>query len=140
MEKCLVVFGSINYLAVIVAGAVAMVLGAFWYSPVLFGNIWMKLVGLKESDFSKGKSGLAMTVSIMTSLIEALALAVLIVMTRTRTPQKGIYVAFFVAVIFSALMLSNLMYEQKPLKLWAIHTGYRLLYFLINGAILGAWR
>lgn len=118
------VFGSVNYLAVLVAGGVAMVLGAFWYSPVLFGNIWMKLVGLNKSDLSKEKSNRAMITSILTSLAEALALAILIVLTRTYSPQKGVYVAFFVAVVLSAAMLSNNTYEQKPLKLWIIHTGY----------------
>ena len=141
MEKCFMVFGQINYLAVLVGGVIAMILGGIWYSPILFGNIWMKLVGLKESDITKAKSTVAMTISVLTSLIEALSLAALIVLTRTYSPQKGLYVAFIVSIgILSASWLSNTMYEQKPLKLWLIHAGYRVIYLLINGAILGAWR
>ncbi|NBC66602.1 MAG: DUF1761 family protein, partial [Bacteroidetes bacterium] len=34
---------SLNWLSIIAATVVYFILGALWYSPVLFGNIWMKL-------------------------------------------------------------------------------------------------
>ncbi len=38
-----------NYLAIIVAGILAMVLGALWFGP-LFGNLWMKIIGINAKD------------------------------------------------------------------------------------------
>ena len=35
-------FASINWLAVLVAGISAFVVGGIWYSPGLFGKAWMK--------------------------------------------------------------------------------------------------
>jgi hypothetical protein len=42
---------SINILAVILAAIVAFVLGALWYSPILFGKIWQKEIGFTGEDF-----------------------------------------------------------------------------------------
>lgn len=41
---------NVNYLPIVVAAVVSMVLGGLWYSPLLFGKIWMNLQGLKMSD------------------------------------------------------------------------------------------
>ncbi|TME70083.1 MAG: DUF1761 family protein, partial [Chloroflexi bacterium] len=32
---------GVNYLAVVVAAVVALVIGFIWYSPRVFGNRWM---------------------------------------------------------------------------------------------------
>ena len=34
--------GTINWLAVLVAGVSSFVVGGIWYSPGLFGKAWMK--------------------------------------------------------------------------------------------------
>src|SRR3982074_741425 len=35
--------GQINYIAAVVTGLAAFALSLLWYSPLLFGNIWMAL-------------------------------------------------------------------------------------------------
>jgi hypothetical protein len=39
---------EINYPLIILAAVVQFVLGALWYSPVLFGNTWMKVMGAEK--------------------------------------------------------------------------------------------
>lgn len=39
---------QINFTLIIVATIMQFVLGAFWYSPVLFGNTWMKIMGVEK--------------------------------------------------------------------------------------------
>ncbi|HNI11929.1 MAG TPA: DUF1761 family protein, partial [bacterium] len=41
-------FNSLNWLAIIVASISAFVLGGIWYSPLMFGNAWMKVAGMTE--------------------------------------------------------------------------------------------
>ncbi len=36
--------------AIVVATLVAMFVGALWYSPVLFGDVWMREMGIKKKD------------------------------------------------------------------------------------------
>ena len=50
-------FGSINWLAVLVAGISSFVVGGIWYSPGLFGKAWMKDNNLTEDDVKKGNKG-----------------------------------------------------------------------------------
>ena len=37
-----------NYLFIAIAVIAQFALGAIWYSPILFGNIWMKIVGAEN--------------------------------------------------------------------------------------------
>ncbi len=46
-------FPDINYLAVLVAALAMFVIGAAWYTPLLFAKAWMKELGLKKEDFAK---------------------------------------------------------------------------------------
>ncbi|MFM2415088.1 MAG: hypothetical protein RI911_781 [Candidatus Parcubacteria bacterium] len=39
---------ELNYLAILVAAFVQFVLGALWYSPVLFGKQWMEIMGVSH--------------------------------------------------------------------------------------------
>ena len=66
---------SLNFLAIIVSGILAMPIGALWYGP-LFGRTWMKEVGYTEEDlkkdFNPGKTyGLAVVGHILMALILA---------------------------------------------------------------------
>jgi hypothetical protein len=49
--------GSINWLAVLVAGISSFVVGGIWYSPGLFGKAWMKDNHLTEDDVKRGNKG-----------------------------------------------------------------------------------
>ncbi len=50
---------SINWLAVLVAGVSAFVLGGVWYSPALFGKAWMKENKMTVEEVQKGnKAGI----------------------------------------------------------------------------------
>ena len=44
-----------NYLAILVAAVAGMIVGALWYSPLLFGNVWMKLMGLGRKQLQAAK-------------------------------------------------------------------------------------
>ncbi len=44
---------AINYWAVILAAVSAMIVGAIWYSPLLFKNAWEKTVKLDKQKGTK---------------------------------------------------------------------------------------
>lgn len=41
---------AIDYLTVVVAAIVNLILGFLWYSPYVFGKLWLKLVQRKEKE------------------------------------------------------------------------------------------
>ena len=140
MKACFTLLGDINYIAVLAATFITMILGALWYSPLLFGNTWMKLMGFTEEQIKKDGSAKGMVVSVFTSFIEALVLAALIVMTSTGTFFSGVHLGAMIGLgIIAMVNLSNAMFNRESLKLWGIGSGYRLVYFMINGGILAIW-
>ena len=46
--------GSINWIAILVAGISAFVLGGVWYSPALFGKAWMTENKMTVADVKAG--------------------------------------------------------------------------------------
>src|SRR5437867_3530690 len=83
---------QINYPAVVAAAFVAFVLGALWYSPVLFGKLWVKAHGYTEDKIQEMRkaAGRAYAVSAVCYLVMASALAVLVYYTNVTTPLQGI--------------------------------------------------
>ena len=67
----------INYLAVLVAAAVAFALGGLWYSPILFAKPWVKAHGFTEERIKEMQSGAARAylVSFICQMLIALAIA-----------------------------------------------------------------
>ena len=76
---------SINWLAVLVAGISAFVLGGVWYSPLLFGKAWMSENKLTEEDVKKGNATKIYGWAFVLSLIMAANLA----MFLADTPEEA---------------------------------------------------
>ena len=62
---------EINYLAILLGALVPMVMGFIWYSPMLFGNAWMKSIGKTEEDLKKGNMPVIMGLSFLLSAVMA---------------------------------------------------------------------
>jgi polyferredoxin len=76
---------EVNYLAVLVATVVTMVLGFLWYSPVLFGHAWAKLRNVKMEEMSGG-GPLTYILTALTALGGSFILALVLTMGEMRPP------------------------------------------------------
>lgn len=135
---------TFNIWAVIAAAAVNMVLGFLWYSDMMFGKQWMKLMGIHPTKEEKEKMqktmGPAMGIMLVSSLIMAYVLDRFVHMAMANTLLEGAKVGLWAWLGFVATtMLSSVLFGKKPLKLYYIDTGYYLVLMLINGAILARW-
>src|SRR5689334_19616362 len=87
---------SINYVAILVAGIAAMVVGAVWYSPMLFAKAWMKALGrdmdkmLKE-DMAKMRKDAApgYLVTFITTLVISYVMSLFIVTAANASGMHG---------------------------------------------------
>ncbi|MBI3120595.1 MAG: DUF1761 domain-containing protein [Candidatus Kerfeldbacteria bacterium] len=128
-----------NYWAVLVAAAASMVIGSVWYSPMLFGNVWMKLVGKTQEDI-KGNRMAPMTWAIVFALVTAWILGVVIAWAGASSVGEGLQVGFWMWFGFVLTsMAMNAMFEGRPAKLLWINLGNQLVSLLVAGAILGGW-
>lgn len=133
---------DVNYVAILVCGVAAMIIGSVWYGP-LFGKTWTKLVGLTKEDFEKGKKTMPQTYGMMfaAALVTSFVLAVIIESVGVVPgPITGMMGAFWVWLGFvAAIKLSDVLFEKKPLKLYFIEIGYYFVFLMVAGAILGSW-
>jgi hypothetical protein len=127
-----------NHLAILVAALMQWVLGALWYS-MFFAKPWMALTGHKKGERPKA-AVLAMALSFLGGLVLSFVLAHVILWAGATTLCWGAFVGFVCWLGFvAAPLLSETMYEQRPLKLFAINTGYWLVALVLSGGLLAAW-
>lgn len=134
---------DVNLVAVLVAAVAAWVLGAVWYSPVLFAKPWLKMVtarGAKEKDL-KDNAAVAMVGSGLVFLVMSYVLAYLVGLVGADSFVEGVTVGAWIGLGFVATWaIVNALYDGTRKKMWAINTGYSVLALMLMGAILGVWR
>ncbi len=131
-----------NYVTILIAAVVQMAIGFAWYSPMFFGKEWMKLMGYSEKSMeeAKKKMGQIYGVAFVGALVMAYVLAQLIDMTGAATVQEGMQLAFWAWFGFIApVMLTDVLFGGKPMKLYFINVTYQLAGMLAMGALLAAW-
>ncbi len=63
-----------NFIAVLVAAIVPMVIGMAWYNPKLFGNVWMRETGLTEEKLKSGKMAVIFSICVFLSFLLSMSL------------------------------------------------------------------
>lgn len=131
---------QINWLAVVVAALSTFVLGGVWYSPILFGKIWMRANGFTESDAKTCSKIRAFGGSFVLALVMSANLAMFLADPNT-TLLWGITAgalagAGWVAAGFTVIAF----FESRSWPYIFVNGGYQIVTFVLMGAILGAWR
>ena len=128
----------INIFAVIVIAIIYWILGATWYSKILFGNMWMESIGKTEDDLEM--KPISFIGSAITSFIMPLFLGILLELIGTINLINGILVGLVVWFGFIATFgLYDVLYQDKNVKTYIIDILYHFVGLLIAGIILGLW-
>lgn len=132
---------ELNHLAVFVAALASMIIGSLWYSPALFGNMWMELAGHSKKDMesSKKKMPLIMGMGLLNSWIMAYVLGAFIALSATGA-QEAAMLAFWIWLGFQAtLLFGNVLWDMKPVNLFLINAAYQLVTLVVMALILASW-
>ena len=135
---------KINYPAVVASAAAYWVLGALWYSPLLFARPFIALKGLSPEQVaamqSQGHAG-EIGAAFAGSLVLAYVLAHFVKFTGAETVRAGMLTGFLLWLGFVATTnLETVLFESRPLGLYLINNGYHLVGLLGMGALLAVWR
>jgi len=141
--------GSINWLAVLVAGISSFVVGGIWYSPGLFGKAWMKDNGFTEDSMKKSSKGKVFGWTLIFSLLMAANLGMFLADAPSTCPTDcapradiswGATAGFLAGIwTFCAIAIHSL-FEQKTWRLILINGFYSVVALTLMGAIIGMWR
>ena len=129
---------SINWVAIVLAGVVNMLLGMAWYAPQVFGKTWMKL--MNEKGEMKPDPIKLVSMFVIAMLI-GLFLTHILVYTHAVDFWGGLLVGIWTGFGLVALpTASGALASNTPWKLWAINAGYWVVSMGIMGGILAAMR
>ena len=123
----------------VVAVLVKIVVGALWYSPLLFLKEWQRLSGVSD-EAMKGGMAKGMATWIVGALLMTFVLAHAVFYAGAHGVGTGAAVGFFNWLGFILVVqLDDWAAARRPFKLLAINAGSNLVALLIMGAILGGW-
>ena len=129
---------ELNYLAILAATAASFVLGGLWYSPVLFGKVWMVETGITEESAQQRNMVKVFGLAILATLIVAFNLAAFL--GPDASLVSGAFYGFLAGAGWVAMAFAvNDLFEGRTLRLFAVNAGYHTLSFTLMGAIIGVW-
>lgn len=135
---------TINYLAVLVAGVVSMVIGSLWYGP-LFGKRFMEDMGMNDlSKEEQEKMKKSMTKSYVLQFAASLLMFFVLSWYINTSIHTGVFGgianAFGLWLGFVVpLALGNALWGGKMSLFW-LTIGNMFFTLLAAGAIIGGWR
>lgn len=132
---------DLNIVGICVCAAGLWIMGALWFSPVLFAKPWMALVGIEKTEGKRPGMLLAMTASLIGDFVVALILEHLVIWSGAGSFGWGALIGFIAwAGFVGAVNLPQTMYERRPFKYFAITSGYWLLGLVLVGGVLAIWK
>ncbi|MBI3786898.1 MAG: DUF1761 domain-containing protein [Ignavibacteriales bacterium] len=125
-----------NYAAAIVTGLLAFALSLLWYSPFLFGNIWMALRNPPVNPLP----GWTMLFAPLREIITAFLASYLITRLEIATWQKGFKLGLVLWFVFYFVQMAGaVLWDNLPWQLGMVHGGDWLMKMLFISIVLSLW-
>lgn len=132
---------DLNYLAILASAIASFVIGFLWYSPQLFGNIWLKGMHFREDHTKGANMGLTMGIGFLMTLLMVYVLAHYISYMDANTASQGAESAFWPWLGFMLpIMAGQVLWERKSFKVFAINASHYLVVLIVSGIILAVWQ
>ena len=145
-----------NFLAVLVAALIPMIMGFLYYHPALFGKAWMKANGFTPETIGKGPKPILFLLAYIMSVLLAVFMWSNVTGTggtdpmQVKDPVDGhSYVTFghgaFHGVVFGITVLlpvfvTMAIFEKRSWQWTLVNWGYWTITVILMGGLLSAWR
>lgn len=131
-----------EFVPILIGAVIFTIVGMVWYMPRVFGTTWMRLqFGSAELPADrKKKAKKAMAASFLLAFIACAILRKLLLIFGVATPMEGFQYSLWLAIGFIIVpQYNDILFSGKPLKLYAITTGYYVVSLVLVGALFGGW-
>lgn len=130
---------QLNYWAVLVSALSTFLIGGVWYSPALFGKVWMRENGFTEESMKNSNMIKIFGLAFVLGLIAAVNLAVF--MGPENNPAMGAMWGFLAGFGWVATFIgTHYLFERRSFTLFLINAGYSIVALTVMGVILAAWK
>ena len=131
-------FVGLNWWAILAATVAAFALGWLWYGP-LFGQTWLAALGKTEEEFEP--SAQPFIITFFTTLLTCIVLAALMAGLGMNSLSGGLALGAITGIGFIATSAaSDSAFCGWGMPLFLIQGGYRVVYNILMGGILGVWQ
>ena len=132
-----------NWIAVIIAALIPMLVGFIYYHKAVFGKPWMNSLGLTDEDLKGGNMAVIFGISLLMSLMMSMFL-----LGNVDGPgQEGQYDSFKHGALHGAILaimiaipvlVTNGLFERKNFKNLGINALYWVITLTLMGGVLDA--
>ena len=134
---------QISWLPVLVSAVVAFLLGWLWYG-LLFKNAWVAAAGhTPEQLEAMRKKGMAasMVGTFVANFVICAAFSILVAYLNLHVPMQGARLGVLLWIGFAATVsLVHNLYSTTKFSGFVIDASYYLVFFVVVGCILTAWK
>ena len=132
-----------NWISIVIAALIPMVMGAIWYHPKLFGKAWMDGIGMTEEKIKSANMGLTYGLALVMSAL----IAFFLLNFNNGCMQEGEFDTFghgvahgIVVTLFLAMpvLLTKKLFEQSSWKNLWINLGYWAVSLALMGGVVDA--
>src|SRR5688500_17615412 len=130
---------QLNYLAIFVAALSTFLIGGLWYSPAVFGKVWMRENGFTEESMKNSNMVKIFGLAFLLAVIAAVNLAMF--MGTESNPTMGALYGFLAGFGWvSTFVGTHYLFERKSFTLFLINAGYSVVALTIMGVIVAVWK
>lgn len=132
---------GINWLAIIVAAIIPMVVGGLWYSNLLFAKQWLALMGKTEEEIKKDfNPAKTYGITFVLCLVMAYVMDYFVHYTLSSTFMQGAKIGglLWLGMVVTTAYQSVTFQDVKQ-GLYTMNMGYNLVCMLLMGGLLAVW-
>ena len=125
-----------SLLAIVGAAVLSQIIGFVWYG--VFGNAWMRELGLRKHTMKKEGMWQKYLGSFVGSLIQGFVLWSVLIAFGVTTAMSGFWIGLVIGLGFIGTTIAvNYMFEDKSLTLYSIVAGHQIISSAIMGLFMG---
>jgi len=130
---------EVTLLPIVFAAIAQMVIGMVWYHPKVFGAAWMRMANITPEMVESGKKTMAVRfiVAFLAAMLAAYVLFHFGIAWGVYDWAGAIELGVWIWLGFVApVMLHTVLWEQKPLSLFALNAAYWFVGLVVMSVIL----
>ena len=133
-------FAAIHEFAVLGTTFFILALATLWYSPLLFGNVWLRVSKTAGVVFDETEAGFWKQIGVAFVVYLGQVALVAFALTFSHT----LHISPFVlpagaAVVLLLATIPPVLFEARPWQYYAIHTGFMVVVLAVTTALLEYW-
>lgn len=133
-------FELIHEFAVLGTACFMMALATVWYSPMLFGSLWMRETGITDAMVDEKKP--QMLRDMLLTYISYVGMLGLLALVVVYAPLLGftVFQAAIAIALFTALSaVPSTLFEGRSFSYYLIRTGFYVVFIVVGTLMLAYW-